>query len=92
MDNFSGQKGSNSPGKPSDKRQEDAPMSYQEYPNQLIMKAATKAPYLEREQELDLAIRWAENKDQEALHELTSAHMRLVISLAFKFKRYGFPL
>lgn len=66
-------------------------MSYQEFPNPMIIKAATKAPYLERQEELDLAIRWAENKDQEALHKLTQAHMRLVISLAFKFKRYGLP-
>ena len=66
-------------------------MSYQEYPNQIIIKAATSAPYLEREEEMALAIRWAENKDQEALHKLTTAHMRLVISLAFKFKRYGLP-
>ncbi len=66
-------------------------MSYQEYPNQLIIKAATKAPYLERGEEMDLAVRWAENQDQEALHKLTTAHMRLVIALAFKFKRYGLP-
>ncbi len=66
-------------------------MSYQEFPNPMIIKAATKAPYLERQEELDLAIRWAENRDQEALHKLTQAHMRLVISLAFKFKRYGLP-
>lgn len=66
-------------------------MAYQEYPNQLIIKAATNAPYLERDEEMDLAVRWAENKDQDALHKLTQAHMRLVVSLAFKFKRYGLP-
>jgi len=66
-------------------------MAYQEYPNQLIMKAATTAPYLERDEEMELAVRWAEEKDQQALHKLTQAHMRLVISLAFKFKRYGLP-
>lgn len=68
------------------------PMKNAEYPNQLIIKAATKAPYLEREEEMDLAVKWVENKDQEALHKLTQAHMRLVISLAFKFKRYGLPV
>lgn len=66
-------------------------MAYQEYPNQLIMKAATTAPYLERDEEMELAVRWAEEQDQQALHRLTQAHMRLVISLAFKFKRYGLP-
>ncbi len=66
-------------------------MAYQEYPNQLIIKAATNAPYLERDEEHDLATRWANDQDQEALHKLTSAHMRLVVALAFKFKRYGLP-
>ncbi len=66
-------------------------MSYQEYPNPLIIRAATKAPYLERDEEMELAIKWAEERDQEALHKLTQAHMRLVIALAFKFKRYGLP-
>lgn len=66
-------------------------MSYQEYPNPLIIKAATKAPYLERDEEMELAVKWAEERDQEALHKLTQAHMRLVIALAFKFKRYGLP-
>ena len=69
----------------------DSFMTYQEYPSQLIIKAASRAPYLERDEEMDLAVKWAENKDQDALHKLTQAHMRLVISLAFKFKRYGLP-
>ena len=54
-----------------------------------MMKAAVAAPYLEREEEHDLAVRWAQDQDQEALHRLTSAHMRLVISIAVKFRRYG---
>ncbi|MCB1385685.1 MAG: RNA polymerase factor sigma-32 [Nitratireductor sp.] len=66
-------------------------MHYQEYPSQLILKAASSAPYLERDEELALARRWADKKDQDALHQLTTAHMRLVLSLAFKFRRYGLP-
>ncbi len=57
-----------------------------------LVKAATKAPYLKREEEHELAKKWAENKDQQALHQLTSAHMRLVIAVAAKFRRYGLPL
>ncbi|MCB1464550.1 MAG: RNA polymerase factor sigma-32 [Nitratireductor sp.] len=54
-----------------------------------LIRAAVAAPYLEREEEYDLAVRWAQDKDQEALHRLTSAHMRLVISVAARFRRYG---
>ncbi|MCG6857152.1 MAG: RNA polymerase factor sigma-32 [Salaquimonas sp.] len=54
-----------------------------------MIKAAVTAPYLERDEEHDLAVRWAQNQDQEALHRLTSAHMRLVIAIAAKFRRYG---
>jgi len=64
----------------------------QEFPNNLINKAATSAPYLEREEELELATLWASKRDQQALHKLATAHMRLVISLAYKFRRYGLPV
>src|SRR5487761_2477572 len=57
-----------------------------------FVKAAMKAPFLEREEEHLLAARWKENKDQAALHALTEAHMRLVISVAVKFRNYGLPL
>jgi RNA polymerase sigma-32 factor len=58
-------------------------------PSRAIMRAATAAPYLERQQEFDLAVKWLENRDQQALHQLASAHMRLVIAVAAKFRRYG---
>jgi len=67
-------------------------MVYQENIGKSLVKAATKAPYLEREHEHELAVRWAEKQDQEALHQLTSAHMRLVIAVASKFRRYGLPM
>ncbi len=57
-----------------------------------LIKSASNAPYLERDEEQDLAIRWVENQDQNALHQLTSAHMRLVIAVASKFRRYGLPM
>ncbi len=59
------------------------------YADTRIIKAAVAAPYLERDEEHDLAVRWARDKDQQALHRLTQAHMRLVISIAAKFRRYG---
>lgn len=50
------------------------------------------APYLERQEEHDLAVRWRHNDDQVALHKLTSAHMRLVIAVAARFRHFGLPM
>ncbi len=58
--------------------------------NQFI-KAAMRAPYLERDEEHGLAVRWKEQRDQVALHKLAEAHIRLVISIAGRFKNYGLP-
>tara|TARA_R110002020_G_scaffold198830_3_gene400054 strand:+ start:11198 stop:12061 length:864 start_codon:yes stop_codon:yes gene_type:complete len=57
-----------------------------------MMRTAMAAPYLEREQEHDLAVRWKDHKDQDALHQITMAHMRLVISMASKFRNFGLPM
>lgn len=57
-----------------------------------FVRKAMKAPYLEREEEHNLAVRWKEAQDQDALHQLTSAHMRLVISVAAKFRYYGLSM
>lgn len=57
-----------------------------------FVRKAMKAPMLEAEHELDLARRWRDQDDERALHELTTAYMRLVISMASKFRHYGLPL
>ncbi|MDX8479281.1 RNA polymerase factor sigma-32 [Mesorhizobium sp. VK24D] len=57
-----------------------------------LVRAAMKAPYLERDEEHILALRWKEENDHNALHRITVAHMRLVISMASKFRHYGLPL
>ncbi|MCV3238844.1 RNA polymerase factor sigma-32 [Mesorhizobium sp. ZC-5] len=54
-----------------------------------LIRAAMKAPYLAREEEHDLAVRWRDEGDQQALHQITTAHMRLVISMASKFRYFG---
>lgn len=59
---------------------------------QQLMKAAMAAPFLEREYEQALATRWRQNQDEQALHALTQAHMRLVISIAVRFRHYGLPI
>ncbi|MBZ9806427.1 MULTISPECIES: RNA polymerase factor sigma-32 [unclassified Mesorhizobium] len=58
----------------------------------IMVRAAMRAPYLERDEELRLALRWKKDNDQNALHSITVAHMRLVISMASKFRHYGLPL
>ena len=61
-------------------------------PDRSFVRKAMKAPMLEAAHELDLARRWRDNDDERALHELTTAYMRLVISMASKFRHYGLPL
>ncbi|MHA6685940.1 RNA polymerase factor sigma-32 [Mesorhizobium sp. A556] len=56
-----------------------------------FIRRAMKAPYLEREEEHLLALRWKQDNDQNALHCMTVAHMRLVISMASKFRHFGLP-
>src|SRR3990172_2800526 len=57
-----------------------------------FIRAAMRAPYLERAEEHDLAVKWRDGKDQAALHKLTSAHMRLVIAIAARFRNFGLPM
>ena len=57
-----------------------------------MMRAAMKAPYLARDEELDLAMRWKENRDQAALHAIATAHMRLVISMSMRFRHFGLSM
>jgi len=57
-----------------------------------FVRAAMQAPYLERDEEHTLAVRWREARDQAALHRLTQAHMRLVIAIAARFRNFGLPM
>jgi RNA polymerase sigma-32 factor len=54
--------------------------------------AAMDAPMLEREYEVELARRWRDEEDADALHEIIEAHIRLVVRIASKFKGYGLPI
>lgn len=60
--------------------------------DQKFVRQAMKVPMLEAEYERDLASRWRDSEDERALHELTTAYMRLVVSMATKFRHYGLPL
>ncbi|MEL6201273.1 MAG: RNA polymerase factor sigma-32 [Pseudomonadota bacterium] len=57
-----------------------------------MVRIAMNAPYLEREEEHELAVAWKEQQNQQALHKITTAHMRLVISMASKFRNFGLPM
>ncbi|ENN90041.1 RNA polymerase factor sigma-32 [Bartonella bovis] len=57
-----------------------------------MMRSAMQAPYLEKKKEHDLALRWKDKRDDNAMHQIAAAHMRLVISIASRFKRFKMPL
>jgi RNA polymerase sigma-32 factor len=57
-----------------------------------FVKKAMSLPLLEEKHELNLANKWKNKKDENALHELIQAHMRLVVSYAVKYKNYGLSL
>jgi RNA polymerase sigma-32 factor len=57
-----------------------------------LSRRAMKAELLDAETELRLAYAWRDNRDEAALHRLITAYMRLAISMASKFKRYGAPM
>lgn len=57
-----------------------------------MSRTAMKAELLDAETELKLAYAWRDERDEEALHRLITAYMRLAISMASKFRRYGAPM
>jgi len=57
-----------------------------------FIKKAMKLPMLELEHEQKLARLWKDKRDERAMHELTSAHVRLVVAIAAKFRNYGLPM
>ena len=57
-----------------------------------MSRSAMKAEMLDAETELALAYAWRDHRDEAALHRLINAYMRLAISMASKFRRYGAPM
>ncbi|GIT91221.1 RNA polymerase factor sigma-32 [Jannaschia pagri] len=57
-----------------------------------LSRRAMKAELLDAETELKLAYAWRDERCEESLHRLITAYMRLAISMAAKFKRYGAPM
>ena len=57
-----------------------------------LTRTAMKAELLDAETELKLAYAWRDERCEASLHRLITAYMRLAISMASKFKRYGAPM
>ncbi|WP_095589511.1 RNA polymerase factor sigma-32 [Actibacterium ureilyticum] len=57
-----------------------------------LSRQAMRAELLDAETERTLAYAWRDNRDEAALHRLITAYMRLAISMAAKYKRYGAPM
>ncbi len=60
--------------------------------NRRYISSIMAAPFLERDHEHDLALRWRDDKDTKALHELISSYARFVVKIASRFRGYGLPL
>ncbi len=58
----------------------------------LFRNRAMKAEVLEADVEHELALKWRDNHCEKSLHRLINAYMRLAISMAGKFRKYGLPM
>ena len=67
-------------------------MALDAFNDQTLSRRAMKAELLDAETELKLAYAWRDERCEESLHRLITAYMRLAISMAAKFKRYGAPM
>lgn len=67
-------------------------MALDGYSDLRMSRQAMKAELLDAETEQRLARAWRDHRDEAALHRLITAYMRLAISMATKFRRYGAPM
>lgn len=54
-----------------------------------LSRTAMSAEMLDADTELALARAWRDDRDEQALHRLVNAYMRLAVSMAGRYKRYG---
>jgi RNA polymerase sigma-32 factor len=54
--------------------------------------AANQVPLLGRSEEFELATRWRAMRDRDAAGTLVRAHLRYVVAMAVRYRRYGIPL
>ena len=67
-------------------------MALDGYTDPIMSRQAARAEFLAADVEADLARRWRDFRDEAALHRLVNAYLRLAISTASKFRRYGAPM
>ncbi len=67
-------------------------MALDGYTDLNVSRQAMKAELLDAETEQQLARAWRDRRDEVALHRLITAYMRLAISMAARFRRYGAPM
>lgn len=56
------------------------------------MTMVQRFPKLDRDEETELCARWQTNSDAHAKEQLVRAHLRYVVAIALKYRRYGLPL
>jgi RNA polymerase sigma-32 factor len=67
-------------------------MALDGYTDQTLSRQARAAELLDAGTEAALARAWRDHGDTAALHRLVTAYMRLAISMAARFRRYGAPM
>ncbi len=67
-------------------------MAFDDNGTRTVTRKAMGAEMLSAETELELARAWRNDGDERALHRLVNAYMRLAISMASKYRRYGAPM
>jgi RNA polymerase sigma-32 factor len=77
---------------PGDQDQKGKPMPLDVQSDTSLCREAMRAELLDAETEQQLARAWRDHRDEAALHRLVTAYMRLAISMAAKFRRYGAPM
>jgi RNA polymerase sigma-32 factor len=58
----------------------------------LYMKNVNGIPLLTREEEYELAVRWYDDKDLDAAHQLVVSNLRFVVKVAYEYVHYGLKL
>jgi len=60
--------------------------------NRSFVREVMRRALLSHEEEQDLARRWRDDQDEDALHKLVEAYGRLVVATASRLRNYGLPV
>lgn len=73
-------------------QQQSAPVKQHKESLALFLEQIRKYPILSAVQEQELAQKWRKTQDEEAVHQLVSSYLRLVVKIAMQFRGYGLPI